>query len=249
MAGAGPYFGGRTGSLVNFFAPIVPRRLGLINPARAAPSRCRTRSRSPTSPTPIRRRRSRSAMPPNSAELKVTYPPNCPVAKELCGFEEGMPVIIFDTTGHFDTFTVTQVQDDAGHLQHRGQQLNHDYAAGSTITQIVSNTYYRNADDESADALRRRLRRPADRRRRRRPAVRLLRRSEPAAAAQAGAGRGRELPLRRRGQLRRADAALLAASDGSLAIAAADDAHRTARGAAAATTSSMPTCCGSARCG
>ena len=30
MAGAGPYFGDRTGSLLNF-APIVPRRMGLLD--------------------------------------------------------------------------------------------------------------------------------------------------------------------------------------------------------------------------
>ena len=39
-------------------------------------------------------------------------------------------VIIFDTTGHFDTFTITQVQDAAGHLQHRGQDLNYAYQVG-----------------------------------------------------------------------------------------------------------------------
>lgn len=144
MAGAGPYFGSRTGSLVQFFAPIVPRRLGLVAPEGsgvAEPDRV-TLSYIPNSysQTTIE-----SAMPPQSAEIKVTYPPNCPAAKELCGFEEGMTVIIFDTTGHFDTFTITQVQDSAGHLQHRGQVLNHEYAAGSTITQIVSNTYYLNA--------------------------------------------------------------------------------------------------------
>ena len=43
-----------------------------------------------------------------------------------------MKVIIFDTTGNFDTFTITQVQDSAGHLQHRGQELNHPYEAGAT---------------------------------------------------------------------------------------------------------------------
>src|SRR6476661_2425478 len=32
MAGAGPYQGSITGSLVNFFAPILPRRTGAINP-------------------------------------------------------------------------------------------------------------------------------------------------------------------------------------------------------------------------
>ena len=144
MSGAGPYFGDRTGSLLQFFAPLVPRRLGLINPddTRAFRDDTITLSYIPNSysQTTIEH-----AMPPSSSELKVTYPPNCQVPKELCGFEEGMTVIIFDNTGHFDTFTITQVQDSAGHLQHRGQQLNHTYEEGSTITQVVSNTYYRNA--------------------------------------------------------------------------------------------------------
>jgi len=144
MSGAGPYFGDRTGSLLQFFAPLMPRRLGLINPDARDVFRNDTITLSyipnSYSQTTIER-----AMPPNSAELKVTYPPNCQVPKELCGFEENMTVIIFDNTGHFDTFTITEVQDSAGHLQHRGQQLNYTYDAGSTITQVVSNTYYRNA--------------------------------------------------------------------------------------------------------
>ena len=74
----------------------------------------------------------------------MTYPPNCQVPKDLCGFEIGMTVIIFDDTGHFDVHA-HQVQNDAAHVQHRGQGLNYSYAAGSTITQAVSNTYYRNA--------------------------------------------------------------------------------------------------------
>ena len=64
-------------------------------------------------------------MPTQSAELKVTDQPNCPTGQELCGFTEGMDVIIFDNSGNFDTFTITQVQDDAAHLQHRGQDLNY----------------------------------------------------------------------------------------------------------------------------
>ena len=144
MAGAGPYFGSRTGSLVNFFAPILPRRTGRTTPDARNVFRpdAITLAYIPNSysQTTIE-----SAMPPTSSEIKVTYPPNCPAAKDLCGFETGMTVIIFDQTGHFDTFTITHVQDSAGHLQHRGQNLNHEYGAGSTITQIVSNTYYRNA--------------------------------------------------------------------------------------------------------
>ena len=145
MAGAGPYFGARTGSLLNFFAPIMPRRLGFeaADDTRTAFSDRLTLSYIPNSysQTTIEQ-----AMPPNSVEMKVTYPPNCQVPKTLCGFEIGMTVIIFDNTGHWDTFTLTQVQDDAGHLQHRGQQLNYTYVAGSTVTVAVSYTYFRDAN-------------------------------------------------------------------------------------------------------
>ncbi len=49
-------------------------------------------------------------MPPQSAELKVNDQPNCPpTASSLCGFEEGMVVIIFDTSGQ-----LRHVHDHAG---------------------------------------------------------------------------------------------------------------------------------------
>jgi hypothetical protein len=144
MAGAGPYFGARTGSLLNFFAPILPRRLGLINGDGATVFKSDTLTLSYV-PNSYSQTTIALAMPPQSTELKVTYPPNCQVPRELCGFEQGQTVIIFDETGHFDTFALTQVQNDAAHVQHRGSQLNYTYGAGSTITQIVSNTYYRNA--------------------------------------------------------------------------------------------------------
>jgi hypothetical protein len=53
-----------------------------------------------------------------------------------------MDVIIFDTSGHFDFFTITQVQDPAAHLQHQGQDLSVAYDTGASVTQIESNTYY-----------------------------------------------------------------------------------------------------------
>ena len=45
MAGAGPYQGATTGSLVNFFAPILPRRIGRAEPGRRRRSSGPTRSR------------------------------------------------------------------------------------------------------------------------------------------------------------------------------------------------------------
>jgi prepilin-type N-terminal cleavage/methylation domain-containing protein len=144
MAGAGPYQGSQTGSLVRFFAPILPRRIGRVNPDLPTTFRddAITLSYIPNSysQTTIS-----ASMPNVSAELKVTNQSNCPAdAGNLCGFTEGMDVIIFDTSGNFDMFTITQVQDAAAHLQHRGQDLSKPYDIGASVTQIVSNTFYLN---------------------------------------------------------------------------------------------------------
>jgi type II secretory pathway pseudopilin PulG len=145
MAGAGPYQGPVTGSLVNFFAPILPRRVGSLNPdpttgAGSFKTDVITLAYIPNSysQTTISQ-----AMPPQSAEIKTNGQPNCPAdADDLCGFSEGMHVIIFDTSGNWDMFAITQVQDAAAHLQHRGDNLNYKYDSGASVTQITDYTYY-----------------------------------------------------------------------------------------------------------
>ncbi|HJR62000.1 MAG TPA: hypothetical protein VJ813_21515 [Vicinamibacterales bacterium] len=146
MSGAGPYQGATTGSLINFFAPILPRRTGRSDPdptqgTGSFRSDAITLSYIPNSysQTTIS-----SSMPNVAAELKVSNQPNCPKGQQLCGFQAGMQVIIFDTSGNFDTFEITLVQDDAGHIQHRQEDLNYPYSIGAQVTQIISNTYYLN---------------------------------------------------------------------------------------------------------
>jgi hypothetical protein len=146
MAGAGPYQGPVTGTLVNFFAPVLPRRIGRVNPDPATTFKTDTITLSYI-PNSYSQTTISAAMPNVSAELKVTDQPNCPAdAGNLCGFHEGMDVIIFDMSGNFDMFTITQVQDAAAHLQHRGQALSKAYDVGASVTQIVSNTYYLNTN-------------------------------------------------------------------------------------------------------
>ena len=144
MAGAGIYQGASTGSLINFFAPILPRRTGYLLPDKATEFKpdALTLMYIPneyTQTTIVQ------PMPIQSPEMKVNDQTNCPRHDGLCGFEDGMVVLIFDSTGHFDVFEITQVQSAAAHLQHRGQNLDYSYGADSQVTQIVSNTYYRNA--------------------------------------------------------------------------------------------------------
>ena len=145
MAGAGPYQGPVTGTLVNFFAPVLPRRIGRVDPDPATTFKTDTITLSYI-PNSYSQTTISASMPNVSAELKVTDQPNCPAdAGNLCGFHEGMDVIIFDMSGNFDMFTITEVQDAAAHLQHRGQDLSKAYDIGASVTQIVSNTYYLNA--------------------------------------------------------------------------------------------------------
>jgi hypothetical protein len=144
MAGAGPYQGAVTGSLVTFFAPVLPRRIGRVNPDPATIFKDDTITLSYI-PNSYSQTTISSAMPNVSAELKVTDQSNCPAdAGNLCGFVAGMDVIIFDASGNFDLFTITEVQDAAAHLQHRGQDMSKAYGIGASVTQIVSNTFYLN---------------------------------------------------------------------------------------------------------
>ena len=144
MVGAGVYMGPQTGALTNFFAPIIPRRMGLNNADLYTVVRpdAITISYIPNtySQTTIR-----DPMPLPSSELKVDPMPNCPKGQDLCGFHDGMSVLIFDVEGHYDFFTITNVQDDAAHLQHRQQDLSYAYQPGAVITQAESHTYYYDA--------------------------------------------------------------------------------------------------------
>jgi hypothetical protein len=148
MTGGGAYSGSMTGSLGNYFAPILPFRVGNVNadPAGTFYTDRITLLYVPTTPaqTSISQ-----PMPVNSSEIKVTDEPGCPKSDTLCGFKQGMVVLIMDDSGAWDTFTITEVQSPALHLQHRGSQLNKSYSQGSYIVQVNMFTYWLKTDTVS----------------------------------------------------------------------------------------------------
>jgi hypothetical protein len=143
MAGAGTYTGASAGALSFFVAPILPyRAIGdNTDPPRGVFFRDDAITLMYVPPTPAQTTIS-LPMPAQSSEIKVTDQANCPKGDELCGFDTGMRLIIFDPDGNWDTFTVTHVQDDAAHIQHRGQDFTVSYAAGARVTQVRTATYY-----------------------------------------------------------------------------------------------------------
>jgi hypothetical protein len=150
MAGAGTYAGEKAGALSYFIAPIMPYVAfgDTTDPSKGIFFKDDVISLVYVPPTPSQTTISQD-MPPKSAEIKVNEQPNCPPVKgeELCGFSNGDHAIIFDESGNWDMFTITQVQDPAVHMQHRDDAFSVGYSANSALTQIITAMYYFKADD------------------------------------------------------------------------------------------------------
>jgi type II secretory pathway pseudopilin PulG len=145
MAGAGTYAGEMAGALSYFIAPVMPYIAfgDATDPSKGVYFRDDVISLVYVPPTPSQTT-IQQEMPPKSVEMKVNEQPNCPPVKgeELCGFDPGDHAIIFDESGNWDMFTITQVQDPAVHMQHRDDAFTVKYSAGSAMTQIVTAMYY-----------------------------------------------------------------------------------------------------------
>jgi prepilin-type N-terminal cleavage/methylation domain-containing protein len=147
MAGAGTYSGAIAGTLANFFAPVLPYASGARYSGWNLPVPRFEADQVTISyvPNTAAQTRVRDPMPQPSSEIKVDAQPGCPVADLLCGFKEGMRVVIFDDTGAFDVFTITEVQSSALHLQHRPP--NPDFskayspAENARIAQVETHAY------------------------------------------------------------------------------------------------------------
>jgi len=149
MAGAGTYAGESAGALSYFIAPIMPYVAfgDTTDPSKNVFFRDDVIALVYVPPTPSQTTISQ-AMPPNSVEVKVNSQPNCPPEKgyELCGFSKGDRAIIFDESGNWDMFTITEVQSPALHMQHRDDAFSVGYSANSALTQIVTAMYYYKPD-------------------------------------------------------------------------------------------------------
>lgn len=155
MAGAGTYMGASNGSLTNYFAPVMPYRRGPSFPENdnffSAAAGTTDASDAITlmyvPPTPAQTTVIQAAGN-LSQELVVQPQMNCGKDKhdQLCGFEDGMRVLVFDEDGSWDTTTITEIQDEALHLQHSGK-LSSTYASGNAkLSQVATHTYYLKAD-------------------------------------------------------------------------------------------------------
>jgi len=150
-AGAGTYSGTAVGALYNFFAPVMPYRIGRLqnDPGNGVFFRPDAISIMHV-PTTASQCTIRDQMPQTSSEVKVNAQPGCPANDPLCGFREGMRCLIFDDSGSYDFFTVTAVQSSSLHLQHNLDNFSKAYGPGAVITQAWTDTYYLLANPQTA---------------------------------------------------------------------------------------------------
>jgi prepilin-type N-terminal cleavage/methylation domain-containing protein len=164
MAGAGMYSGQMVGTLDAYFSPLLPHKVGTVSPDPAGtfhsnpncPETCTEAVTIMYVPTTTAQTTLSQDMPTPSSELKVNPEPGCPndPSEQLCGFKEGMRVLIMSPDGDYDIFTITNVQDNAGHIQHRDDKFTTQFPAGSWITEVVSATYYLQDDGVNTPQLR-----------------------------------------------------------------------------------------------
>jgi hypothetical protein len=143
------------GSLMNYFAPLQPVRLGgnLADPLNGVYFRDDTVTVFYI-PAGAPQATIEFDMPQPSAELQIGRDPACGNnANQLCNWKIGMRVLVFDDQGAFDTITVTQVQPGAGgalnvegmvqHNKHlAGNELSKRYQQGAQLAQVQQRTYY-----------------------------------------------------------------------------------------------------------
>jgi len=145
MAGGGAYQGSMSGSLEYFFAPILPFRQGSVNDDPPGTFKTDRITVMYVPPTVAQTTLATHGPSLNSAEIGVNEEAGCPSGDDLCGFKTGMTVLIYDDSGHYDTFTITNVQEPALHLQHNSDDLSYtDYQPNSKIVQIANFEYYLN---------------------------------------------------------------------------------------------------------
>lgn len=148
MAGAGAYQGANRGSLACCFAPILPYRQGTSHDDPAGTFKTDTITVMYVPPTVAQTTLATNGPSVVSADIGVNWEAGCPAGDPACGFKRGMTVLLYDASGNYDTFSITNVQSGMLHVQGTGGTLTYtDYPPTSTtIVQLAHIVYYLKSD-------------------------------------------------------------------------------------------------------
>jgi hypothetical protein len=141
-AGAGLDAGPLVGPLAGWIPPILPRRIGALDPEPPTTARSDVISllRVPGGPV-----QTTLVAPFSTSLMVVREEPGCPPGQPACGIKEGMGLLVFDRAGHMDLFTAQFVSGPGAALRKRGPSLPHAYEDGAFIAEVEGSTYYLDA--------------------------------------------------------------------------------------------------------
>ncbi len=141
MAGTGYSADANVGSLIRFFAPVLPRRVGRQAPdahtvvrddaiaiVYGSESLWQTTAAVPLAAGP--------------GTLRVDARPSCPGVRPVCGYTTGLDVLVFDRSGLFDRFSVTSIAGDDASLRAHRADVSSTYAAGAFVMPAETHIYW-----------------------------------------------------------------------------------------------------------
>ena len=149
MAGAGTYAGPALGPLNDIVAPVMPLRAFGDTPDQAQNTFFRSDAISflyvPSTPSQTRLS---APLAPGALDPLIETPQNCPLttSQQVCGFASGDRVLLTNTGGDWDVYSVDQVVSGAMTLLHRGQPSSAPYPVGSALSAIRAGSYFLKSD-------------------------------------------------------------------------------------------------------
>ena len=148
-SGAGPHGGPARGPLLRILAPVLPRRTGLRG--ADAPATFRTDAFSVVRALPEAEHATLLvAAPAGATTVEIAPSPSC--ALPGCGFSDGATILLADTRGNSDLFTVVGIAALTLSVRHHGSGTAATYPAGSPVFAVESTIFY---VDSRAHVLRR----------------------------------------------------------------------------------------------
>jgi Tfp pilus assembly protein PilW len=150
LAGSSPSLAGATDPVGQ--AAVFPMRIGRRNPdavASFSDTRISFWSVSPFAPQATLA----TPLPASGGAATIAAGAGCADADSRCGFRAGTTVAAFGSSGTWDLFSVTGVQDTTLTLQHNLRDSARIHPAGSTtIAEVTSRTYFFRDDPASGFA-------------------------------------------------------------------------------------------------
>jgi prepilin-type N-terminal cleavage/methylation domain-containing protein len=139
MAGSGSYAGAMPGSLDFSFASVLPYRHG--GPGADSPGTFRSDAITVIY-VPSTASQTTAAGDVSANVFVVNSDAGCPLGEDACGFSKGDTMLVYDSSGNFDTFTITAVGAAGGTMvPNNPSAFSPAHKAGSKIAKAIERTY------------------------------------------------------------------------------------------------------------